>query len=92
MESSSALNNDFNISTSRSTSVLELANLVWQEVNGSAPFDFVSDAAYEYDVQKRVPSTEKAEKVLGFKPEISLEDGVKEVVEWIREQISLGKM
>lgn len=92
MESSSALNNDFNISTSRSTSVLELANLVWKEVNGSAPFDFVSDAAYEYDVQKRVPSTEKAEKVLGFKSEISLEDGVKEVVEWIREQISLGKM
>jgi nucleoside-diphosphate-sugar epimerase len=71
---------------------LELANLVWKEVNGSEPFAFVSDAAYEYDVQKRVPSTEKAEKVLGFKSEISLEDGVKEVVEWIREQVTLGKM
>ena len=92
MESTSALNSDFNISTSRSTSVLELANLVWKEVNGSTRFDFISDAPYEYDVQKRVPNTEKAEKVLGFKCEISLEDGVTEVVEWIREQISLGKM
>lgn len=92
MESDKALNDNFNISTSRSTSVLELANMVWAEVNGSEPFDFVSDAAYEYDVQKRVPCTKKAERVLGFKSEISLEMGVKEVIEWIREQIQLGKM
>ena len=92
MESHKSLNDDFNIRTSRSTSVLELAKMVWSEVNGSAPFDFVSDAAYEYDVQKRVPSTDKAERVLGFKTEITLEQGVKEVVKWIREQIALGKM
>jgi UDP-glucose 4-epimerase len=92
VESESALNDDFNISTSRSTSVLELANMVWQEVNGSEPFDFVSEAAYEYDVQKRIPSTEKAKKLLGFESQITLEEGVKEVVSWIREQIQLGKM
>ncbi len=62
MESPNALNNDFNLSTARSTSVLELASLVWKEVNGDLPFEYVSDPAYEYDVQKRVPSTVKAEK------------------------------
>lgn len=92
VESESSLNNDFNISTSRSTSVLELANMVWKEVNGSESFDFVSEAAYEYDVQKRIPSTEKAKKVLGFESQITLEDGVKEVVSWVREQIQQGKM
>lgn len=92
VQSENALNDDFNISTSRSTSVLELANMVWKEVNGSEPFDFVSEAAYEYDVQKRIPSTEKAKKLLGFESQITLEDGVKEVVSWVREQIQQGKM
>ena len=92
MESPNALNNDFNLSTSTSTSVLELANLVWQEVNNNMPFEYVSDPAYEYDVQKRVPSTKKAKDLLGFEAKIKLEDGVREVVNWISEQISLGKM
>jgi len=92
MESPNALNNDFNLSTSRSTSVLELAKLVWSEVNSNLPFSFESDPGYEYDVQKRVPSTRKAKELLGFDTEISLEDGVKEVVSWVKEQIILGKM
>ena len=92
MESPNSLNDNFNISTARSTSVLELANLVWTEVNGSLPFEFASDPAYEYDVQKRIPDINKARDLLGFETQISLEEGVKEVVGWIKEQISLGKM
>jgi UDP-glucose 4-epimerase len=92
MESPEALNNDFNLSTSKSTSVLELANIVWREVNGEMPFVYASDQAYEYDVQKRVPDTDKAKRLLGFDAQIGLETGVKEVVAWIREQIELGKM
>jgi nucleoside-diphosphate-sugar epimerase len=92
MESPNALNNDFNLSTSRSTSVLELAELVWNQVNGDVRFEFESDPAYEYDVQKRIPSVEKARDLLGFDTEITLEEGVHEVVVWIKEQIKLGKM
>lgn len=92
IESPNALNNDFNISSSRSTSVLELAQLVWKEVNGDVPFEYTSDPAYEYDVQKRIPSTEKAKKLLDFETEISLEAGVTEVVAWVKDQIDLGKM
>jgi nucleoside-diphosphate-sugar epimerase len=92
MESPNALNNDFNLSTSRSTSVLELAKLVWKEVNAETIFEFESDPAYEYDVQKRSPNVEKARDLLGFSAEITLEEGVHEVVEWIKEQIQLGKM
>ena len=92
MESPNALNNDFNLSTSRSTSVLELAELVWNQVNDDVRFEFESDPAYEYDVQKRIPSVEKARDLLGFDTEITLEEGVHEVVVWIKEQIKLGKM
>jgi len=92
MEFNESINEDFNISSSRSTSVLELAEIVWREVNGDQPYTIESDPAYLYDVQKRVPDTEKADRLLGFRAEISLESGVKEVVAWIRQQIALGRM
>jgi len=38
------------------------------------PFRYVSDLAFEYDVQKRVPSVEKAKRVLGFEPTTSLSE------------------
>ena len=59
MESNAALNEDFNLSTNQSTTVLELAELVWRRVKGpEVPFRFVSDPPFEYDVQRRVPATE----------------------------------
>ena len=92
MESANAINNDFNLSTARSTSVLELAELVWKLVNPGKPFEYLSDPAYMYDVQKRIPDTEKAKKLLGYQADISLEYGVCEVVAWVKEQIELRKM
>lgn len=92
MESDKAINNDFNLSTARSTSVLELAAMVWKEVNNEIAFEYQSEPSYEYDVQRRIPSTLKAEELLGFKAKIQLEDGVREVVEWIRNQVELGNM
>lgn len=92
MESDEAINNDFNISTSESSTVLELAQVIWKKVNGDKPFSFESDSAYPYDVQKRVPATEKAERVLGFKAEWSLDSMLDEVIPWIREQIILKEI
>src|SRR3990170_3238643 len=52
MESPAAVNNDFNLSTADSTTVLELAVAVWQAVHGpDRPFAHVSDPPFEHDVQ-----------------------------------------
>jgi len=84
MEHPSALNEDFNISTRDSTSVLELAALIWHLIRGSdTPFRYVSDPGFEHDVAKRIPSTEKAERVLGFKAETALNEMLEEVIPWI---------
>lgn len=88
--SDKALNNDFNISTAESTTVLELAGLIWKKINKGKPFKYVSDRAYEHDVQKRVPDTSKAKKFLGFKAETSLDKMLDEVIPWIKKQIELG--
>ena len=93
MESPKALNEDFNISTSESTSVLELAELIWNKIHKSTkPFRYVSDQAYEYDVQRRIPSTQKAKEILGFECKTSLDQMLEEVIPWIQMAIDQGKI
>ncbi|MCI0678917.1 MAG: NAD(P)-dependent oxidoreductase [Actinobacteria bacterium] len=82
---------DFNISTSVSTTVIDLARLVWRYVHGDArEFRYVSDPPFPHDVQMRIPATDKAERVLGFKAATTLEEVLDEVVPWIRGQIAVG--
>jgi nucleoside-diphosphate-sugar epimerase len=86
LESPDAENEDFNISTPVATSVLELSRLVWSILNPEKEFRFTSDDPYEYDVQKRIPNTEKATRILGFSAEISLEESITEVIEYMRKK------
>lgn len=90
VESEKVINEDFNLSTPVSTTVLELAGLIWKKINGEKPFHYVSDAPFMYDVQKRVPSVEKAKRVLGFEAKTTLSDALDEIIPWIRKQIEIG--
>jgi nucleoside-diphosphate-sugar epimerase len=92
IESEKSVNDDFNLSTPVSTNVKELATLIWKKINGDRPISFVSDKAYEYDVQKRVPSVEKAKRILGFEADTSLSATLDEVIPWITEQVKLGNI
>lgn len=88
MQHPGATNEDFNLSTAESTSVLKLAEVIWRKINGDKPFEVIFDNPYEHDVQKRIPSVEKAKTVLGFEAKTSLEDMLDEVIPWIRDAIS----
>lgn len=91
IEHANALNQDFNISTAEGTTVLELAEAIWRKVHGSAkPFRYVSDAPYEYDVQKRVPDVTKAKRLLGFEATTTLDQMLDEVIPWIRHEVEHG--
>mgnify|MGYP000613184728 CR=1 FL=1 len=92
MESDAAVNDDFNLSTSQSTTVLELAELIWHKINGDEPFRFVSDPPFEHDVQMRVPDTRKAKAVLGFEATTSLDEMLDEVIPWIRDEMEAGAL
>ena len=85
-----ALNEDFNISTSESTTVLELSENIWKRINGDKPFTVSSDDPFEFDVQKRVPSVEKARQVLGFECTTSLDEMLDTVVPWIIQAVDDG--
>src|ERR1700685_1567032 len=91
MEHPAALNDDFKLSTAQSTTVLELAEMIWRKIKGpDVPLRVVSDDPFEYDVQRRVPATEKAERVLGFEATTSLEEMLDEVVPWISQAVENG--
>jgi UDP-glucose 4-epimerase len=93
MESERAINNDFNLSTARSTTVRELAELIWRQVYGpDRPLRLVSDPPYEHDVQMRVPDVRKAREVLGFEATTSLEQMLDEVIPWVKEEIQAGRI
>lgn len=92
MEKDEAMNEDFNLSTPVSTTVLELAEVIWKKLIPDKPFHYVSDPPFQYDVQKRVPATEKAKEILGFKTTTSLEDALDEIIPWIKKQVELGNI
>jgi UDP-glucose 4-epimerase len=90
IEHPAALNEDFNISTERSTTVLELAEIIWNKLRKDKPFSYVADEPYTYDVQRRVPDCSKAKKVLGYEATTDLSEILDVVIPWVKEQVEKG--
>lgn len=88
-----ALNNDFNISTAKGHTVIELATEINRIINGpESKLTFHYETAFEHDVQKRIPDVKKAKELLGFEATTSLEDMLEEVIPWIRDAIKNGSI
>ncbi|HST56515.1 MAG TPA: NAD(P)-dependent oxidoreductase [Solirubrobacteraceae bacterium] len=87
MSSPAALNEDFNISASRELTVAEIARIVW-EACGEEPGEFELEhlPSFTVDVQRRWPSVEKAERLLGWRSQIEVEEGIAATVRWLRER------
>lgn len=93
MEHPDAENEDFNLSTATPTTVLELAEMIWHKIKGpEVPFRYVSDPPFEHDVQKRVPSVDKARRILGFEATTPLDAVLDEVIPWVEQAIEQGQI
>jgi nucleoside-diphosphate-sugar epimerase len=93
MESRAALNQDFNISTAESTTVHELARVIWRKINGEdRPLKLVHDQPFEHDVQMRVPDVSKAKRVLGFEATTGLDEMLDEVIPWVKAEVVAGRI
>lgn len=92
LEHPAALNNDFNLSTSESTTVLSLAEQIWKKIKPGSPFRHTSDRPFSYDVQKRVPDTTKASELLGFEARTTLSQALEEIIPWVQREVESGRM
>jgi UDP-glucose 4-epimerase len=91
MEHPDAVNEDFNLSTAQSTTVRELAALIWRKVKGpGVPLRVVQDEPFAHDVQRRIPSTEKAKRILGFEATTTLDEMLDTVIPWIAGAVEAG--
>jgi len=84
LESDAAVNEDFNISSARETEVLGLARMIWTLCGAEGELEHVSVPGFTYDIRRRIPDTAKAREKLGFTAQVELEDGLGEVIEWLR--------
>ena len=93
LENPVAINNDFNISTPIGHNVKELATTIYRKIKGTDEgLEFVSDPAFEYDVQRRVPDVSKAKELLQFEAKTTLDEMLDEVITWIQDAINTGKI
>jgi nucleoside-diphosphate-sugar epimerase len=93
VEHPAAINNDFNLSTAESTTVRQLAQLIWHKVKGpDITLRLTFDEPFEHDVQKRIPDVSKAKQVLGFEATTRLEDMLDEVIPWIAKAVADGSI
>lgn len=83
LEHPNAKNEDFNLSTAQSTTVLELAEIIWKKIRKDEEFKFTCVDPFEFDVQKRIPSTDKAKKLLGFEATTTIDEMLDIVIPWI---------
>ena len=92
LEHPKALNDDFNLSIATSTTVMELAALIWKKIHGDRPLRTVSDPPYAYDVQRREPDVAKTRRLLGYEATTPLDKVLDEVIPWIREAVQAGRI
>lgn len=73
----------FNICTGVETRLLDLLDVLYEMFPNAPKHEFAPPRAG--DLYLSVGSPQKASDVMGFKAQVSLRDGLKEVVEWMRE-------
>jgi UDP-glucose 4-epimerase len=85
MSSPAGLHEDFNLTSSEEVTIAQLGEIVW-EACGNDPDEFELERLeqpYKTDVQRRILSGEKAKRLLGWEPQVSLRDGIRRTAEWM---------
>jgi UDP-glucose 4-epimerase len=90
-----AIGEAFNIGTPREISILELAQLVKRLTGSVSPITHVPYEDYygqrHEDTPRRCPDISKASSLMGFAPQVALEDGLQETIQWCRAHYMLGR-
>jgi UDP-glucose 4-epimerase len=85
LESEQAINQDFNISNPEEMTILDLAKRIFRLCETGRDFDWVSVPGFIYDIKRRSPDAGKAREVIGFEAEVKVDEGLKEVIAWLRD-------
>jgi nucleoside-diphosphate-sugar epimerase len=82
-----AANDAFNLGSEDGIEMRDLARKIWERSDRDSEIEFEMEDAFEHDVRRRIPSSQKAKDVLGWEPEATLEESLTEYIEWYREEL-----
>lgn len=85
-------NEDFNVGSDKEISMINLAKQIWKVMEVDKPFKVKYVPGFKFDIKRRVPNVSKIEAKIGWKQQIKFEDGLKEVVSWLEQQKTQGKL
>lgn len=79
-----AVGEAFNFASGQDTKIIDLANMVNKFTGNKAPIKFLKRRKWDTKTHL-VGSHEKAQKHIGYEPKMSFERGLKNTIEWFRE-------
>jgi nucleoside-diphosphate-sugar epimerase len=86
LERDEAVGQSFNIGNPRATvTIYQLARTIARLADSRSEIRFVEWPFA--DVELRIPDIQKAEKLLGYRPRVELEDGLMRTIVWYREKL-----
>lgn len=91
MDSETATYGAFNVGTGRAMSVLEMADIICEQVGPPGLHPKVTNKYRKGDIRHCFADISKISE-LGYKPRVRFEDGVRELVEWVRGQTAVDRV
>ncbi|MCK5800224.1 MAG: NAD-dependent epimerase/dehydratase family protein [Deltaproteobacteria bacterium] len=87
LERPAAIGQTFNIGNPRSTvTIYNLAREIVRLARADVPIEFITWPFV--DVELRIPDIAKARKLLGFEPQVDLDQGLLRTIDWYRERLA----
>ncbi len=74
-----------NIGNNAEITILELAKIIKSLTSSDSKIDF--NPLPQDDPRRRCPDLDKAKKILGWQPEVGLEEGLKKTIAWMRQTL-----
>ena len=75
-----------NVGSQKSYSIKELVELISEIIDKNVTIEMETSRFRPYDVDVLICNYERASRLLNWKPEISIREGLKETIEWIKKE------
>ena len=80
----SAVGQEFNLASGKETKILDLANMVNELTGNKAGIKYAQKRKWD-NKNRLLASVAKAKKVIGYKPSMKFEDGLKLTIDWFKQ-------
>ncbi|MEK6256490.1 MAG: SDR family oxidoreductase [Chloroflexota bacterium] len=81
-------NDPVNIGNPTETSILDFAKMINRIIGNETELEYLKDSRGSGDPQQRRPDITRAQKLLDWQPQVSLEDGLQRTIEFFKAQLN----